>query len=95
MARIVGLSRQAIHKSVKKLQSQGLVQLVQTPHNKKTKNIILTPDGKKLKKNALTIIGEIDRELTDSLGEEKLKQFKEMMIEFIETLDKREFPHGE
>ena len=50
LARILGISRQAVHKTIHKLKDKGYLELKTSKDNKKDKKVIITDSGKAIRK---------------------------------------------
>ena len=77
LANLLGISRQAMHKSVNILVKLGYVTLEVRPSNRKEKIVILTDRGEKLVAFSLKIIAKTEQKMSDFLGREAYKSFIE------------------
>lgn len=76
LAKELNQSRQATHKSIKKLEELDYIKLVQEK-NKKEINISLTKKGNTLLEEANSFIEKLQSQLTKIVGKKELKQFIE------------------
>lgn len=76
LAKELNQSRQATHKSIKKLEELDYIKLVQEK-NKKEINISLTKKGNALLEEANSFIEKLQSQLTKIVGKKELEQFVE------------------
>lgn len=76
LAKELNQSRQATHKSIKKLEELDYIKLVQEK-NKKEINISLTKKGNTLLEEANSFIEKLQSQLTKIVGKKELEQFIE------------------
>lgn len=79
VTRHVGISRQATHKFVKRLEEKGLVEVKKLTDNKKEKGIQLTELGKECFEKNESLKAEIEERIADTIGVEQVKQLKEFL----------------
>jgi DNA-binding MarR family transcriptional regulator len=64
LARILGISRQAVHKTIHKLKDKGYLELKTSKDNKKDKKVIITDSGQAIRElNMLKIFKQIKVEV--------------------------------
>jgi DNA-binding MarR family transcriptional regulator len=68
LARRSGVSRQAVHKTVRELAELGVLSLVDDPGLRNQKLILFTPGGERLIADCRKILAEMDERLTKELG---------------------------
>ena len=78
VAKIMNISRQAVHQTVHKLVNLGFLELISQNGNKKNKIIKITALGQEIRKQGSEHLMEIERKLSWNLGERNL--------EFIKTI---------
>lgn len=78
LARIMNISRQAVHKTAHKLADRGFLKLISEDGNKKNRIIKITTLGQEIRKQGAEHLMEIERKLSWNLGERNL--------EFIKTI---------
>ncbi len=78
VAKIMNISRQAVHQTVHKLVNLGYLELISQDGNKKNKIIKITALGQEIRKQGSEHLMEIERKLSWNLGERNL--------EFIKTI---------
>ena len=76
LARRIGVTRQAIHNTVKELEALGLVNPVVDPTNLSAKLVVLTPQGRENVKAALKAFQDIEASLESRLGPETVQALR-------------------
>lgn len=79
VTRHVDISRQAVHKFIKKLESKGLVEICSLENDKKNKCIVLTKLGEDCYEKNTALKKSIEKKITDNLGVEKVALLKEVL----------------
>ena len=74
IARKLGISRQAIHATLKSMIALDMVQLVSDPTNKRVKIVDLTPTGERMREDAQHAMTVIVEELTNRIGKSNLQK---------------------
>lgn len=75
----VGISRQATHKFIKRLEENGLVEINNLENNKKEKCLHLTQFGKECFEKNDSLKAKLETKIADKIGAEKVKLFKEIL----------------
>jgi DNA-binding MarR family transcriptional regulator len=75
----LGVSRQAVHKTLKELQHQGLVEQQDDPEHKKAVVVTLTDRGVKNHKVAQKKSAEMEQRIIDEFGKEACVFLKQML----------------
>lgn len=88
LAKIVGYTRQAMHKNLKKLESLNYITL-ENDLNKKEKRVKLTTKSKKLLEIANGFILKIETELSDKLGKTQLETYKKNQQQIFNILQEK------
>lgn len=78
----LGITRQAAHNSILRLVGHGVVDIVQSPENRKNKTVVITEKGQQLRKLAAQSIREIEKDCIKRIGKDRL----EMLREILESL---------
>ena len=78
LARIMNISRQAVHKTAHKLVDLGFLELISEDGNKKNRIIKITTLGQEIRKQGAEHLMEIEKRLSWNLGKRNL--------EFIKTI---------
>lgn len=76
LAKILGYSRQAMHKNIKKLEELGYITLSQTD-NKKEKIIKFSQRSKELMKVANSFISSVEDKVVGLIGKDELEVYKQ------------------
>ena len=76
LARIMNISRQAVHKTAHKLVNLGFLELISEDGNKKNRIIKITTLGQEIRKQGAEHLMEIERKLSWNLGERNLEFMK-------------------
>jgi DNA-binding MarR family transcriptional regulator len=75
----VDISRQATHKFIKKLESKGLVEVMNVKHNNKEKCIKLTLFGEECFEKNETLKASLEKKIADNIGEKQLVFLKDIL----------------
>jgi DNA-binding MarR family transcriptional regulator len=79
IARRAGVSRQAVHQTVRELQRLGLVELVPDPANRSAKLVVATDRGRQSTRVALAALAALEVELTRRLGRRRVQALREAL----------------
>jgi len=79
VARRIGVSRQAVYKLLKNLESKGFVTLELDIERRNSKVIVITIEGEKLIGEALGILKEIEVELGESIGVKSVSDLRSVL----------------
>ena len=79
LARIMNISRQAVHKTAHKLVDLGFLELISEDGNKKNRIIKITTLGQEIRKQGAEHLMEIERRLSWNLGERNLEFMKTIL----------------
>jgi len=79
LARIMNISRQAVHKTAHKLVDLGFLELISEDGNKKNRIIKITTLGQEIRKQGAVHLMEIERKLSWNLGERNLEFMKTIL----------------
>lgn len=79
MARVLDISRQAVHASVKRLQALKIVALQSQPGNDRDKLVVVTERGVHAQNTALEQIKIIEAQMADVIGVEVLEQLRRQL----------------
>jgi DNA-binding MarR family transcriptional regulator len=72
----MGISRQAIYRTVREMQGLGLLRLEEDPDRGNQKLVVMTPDGTQLALQARTILAGLEQSLSRRIGAECFAQFR-------------------
>lgn len=76
LARRIGVSRQAVHQTVRELEALGLVEQVPDPANASARLVRLTAEGRRNVAAALTAFADLEAELADRIGADMVAQLR-------------------
>ena len=79
LARRIGISRQAVHKTLAEMVELGLVELVPDPTDQRAKVVTLTPLGRENVVLARRRLAELERELEARIGSELMASLREAL----------------
>ena len=86
LARNLEVSRQAVHKTIHKLQNMGYLELIAKQNNKKDRIIKITNKGEAVKKQGAEHLITIEEKLSWSMGERNLGFMKIIISENLKKL---------
>ena len=81
LARRIGVSRQAVHQTVRELEALNLVQLAPDPSNQSAKLVQLTDRGLKIVEDAIRVFTDIEKQLGDRIGEDNIVLLRQVLEE--------------
>lgn len=81
LAKRMGVSRQAVQKTISTLVDHGLLELRVCPNNRSAKLIKITAEGHRLRSRAKKAIENAERDLARKIGPNKVKLLKEVLCE--------------
>ena len=79
LARRIGVTRQAVHKTINELRALGLLELAPDPMNRSAKLVTLTPAGRENVFVALVAFVDIEAHLADRLGVETVTALRQAL----------------
>ena len=79
IARRLGISRQAIHNTLKSMIDLDMIALVDDPAIRRAKIVSLTPNGEQMRKDAQAAIQLMRKALSERLGAARLAQLGEIL----------------
>ena len=88
VAKIMNISRQAVHQTVHKLVNLGYLELISQDGNKKNKIIKITALGQEIRKQGSEHLMEIERKLSWNLGERNLEFIKTILSSHSKNIKK-------
>ncbi|WP_188206987.1 MarR family winged helix-turn-helix transcriptional regulator [Alkalibacillus aidingensis] len=81
IAKHVDISRQAAHKFINRLEEKGVVSVKRLENNRNAKLLELTELGKQCYEKNETLKAHLENRIAEEIGEERLKQFKQVLKE--------------
>ncbi|WP_420414198.1 MarR family winged helix-turn-helix transcriptional regulator [Roseibium sp.] len=85
LARDRGVTRQSIHSAVHRLVEAGALRLDPVPGNLRDKMPVPTEKGLEARKKAQALVAEMEQELAEKLGREKLETLRGLLQELNEV----------
>ena len=86
LSRVMGISRQAVHKTIHRLMEFGYIELTISPDNKRDRLVSITRKGLKVRERGAKIIREIERKLSKNIGRDNLELIRDLLEENLNTL---------
>ena len=84
LSKVMGLSRQAVHKTTHRLIDNGYLELAISNTNKRDRLVCITPKGLEARKFGASIIKEIEKKLSKSIGRENLELIRDLLIRHLD-----------
>ncbi len=81
LARVLGVTRQAVHHTVHRLVDADVVELIPAEHSRREKLVCITPTGRKVQAIAAENLKKIEAEIARHIGEAKLSTLRALLIE--------------
>jgi DNA-binding MarR family transcriptional regulator len=79
LARRLGVSRQAVHKTVSELERRGILRIDDDPMRGNARKIVYTELGREVNREGAKIIQSIEQQLAQRLGAKQVKQLKALL----------------
>jgi DNA-binding MarR family transcriptional regulator len=79
LSRKLGISRQAVHKTVAELARRGILQLQEDPDRGNSKLVVYTDKGMQVNSVGVAIIESIEIQISRKIGVRPLEQLKELL----------------
>ena len=86
LSRVMGISRQAVHKTTHRLMEFGYIELTISPDNKRDRLVSITRKGLKVRERGAKIIREIEGKLSKNIGRDNLELIRDLLEENLNTL---------
>ncbi len=86
LSRVMGISRQAVHKTTHRLMEFGYIELTISPDNKRDRLVSITRKGLKVRERGAKIIREIEGKLSKNIGRDNLELIRLLLEENLNTL---------
>jgi DNA-binding MarR family transcriptional regulator len=81
IARLRGISRQAVHRTVSGLVERGYLELKLAEGSQRDKVVVITPAGQKLRSTVGEQLEAIEGEIAQTIGRERLEMLREILLE--------------
>ena len=79
IAKHMGISKQAINRTIKDLVESGMIKLIPDTKDKRSKRIVLTERGALITRDATSGLEELENRLAEALGTKKTVQLKQLL----------------
>jgi len=79
IAENVGISRQAIQKTLREMSHAGLIDIIPDPEDRRATVVSFSPRGRPIQEAARHIMGEIERELEQRVGRKQVQQLHDTL----------------
>lgn len=79
VARAMGITRQAVNKTVKEMEAEGYLTLAPDPERRNAKNIVMTARGGALAIAARELLAEAEAQLAGKVGDAAYRQFAQVL----------------
>lgn len=86
LAKTLGISRQAAHKSVRRLLDHGVVELRHLPENKRDKIVVVSDVGNVARIMAAKNLKIIESEIERKVGKKRLEEFRQTLLDLNKDL---------
>ena len=83
IAKAMNVSRQAVHKSVQRLQDRGAVSLHPAPDSRRDKIVVITQTGHDARKLVANNIAIIEQEIENRIGKVRLENLREILKDML------------
>lgn len=81
IARLRGVSRQAIHRTVSGLVDRGYLRLEQAEDNRRDKVVVVTARGQRQREKAGETLRRIEEEIAEVIGRKRLETLRQILME--------------
>ena len=81
IARLRGVSRQAIHRTVTGLVEKGYLRLDPAPGSERDKIVVVTAEGQKLRKQVGQMLKKVEDEIAKAIGKDRLETLRAILKE--------------
>jgi DNA-binding MarR family transcriptional regulator len=89
IAKVRGVSRQAIHMAALRLQALGLIELKLVPNNMRDKHIVFTAEGRRLLKRGAKELADAEAEMAQAIGAANFVKLRKQLVQMDEYLISR------
>jgi DNA-binding MarR family transcriptional regulator len=79
IAENVGISRQAIQKTLREMSHAGLIDIIRDPEDRRATIVSFSPRGQPIQEAARNVMGQIERELEQRVGKKQVQQLHETL----------------
>src|SRR5579875_895945 len=79
LARLVGVSTPAIHQTVHRLETLGLLEVAPNPQSGRSKLVLLTPEGFTRRQEAMKLLSDLEDELAHRIGRRRVTALRDAL----------------
>lgn len=79
MARGLGISRQAVHTTIRQMEKKGIVEMNEDPSNRRLRLVQLTETGQQMRNDGMKAMEMILAELGQRIGKRKVAQLSDIL----------------
>lgn len=83
LARSMGISRQAVHLALRRLEDVGVIRLELMPGSQRDKIAIVTDRGREAQRHVSQLLGQLEQDITDRIGQENLTTLRSILSELV------------
>jgi DNA-binding MarR family transcriptional regulator len=84
LAKVLGISRQAVHMSVRRLLALDVITLASTPGNAKEKTVLLTPRGEQAQTVAGQQVRDLEAECVEAIGATAFEDLRGQLVKLVQ-----------
>jgi DNA-binding MarR family transcriptional regulator len=86
LARVMGLSRQAVHTTVHKLVKAGVIDVVTSDPNRRDKMVRITVYGQQVQRMAAKNLRQIETDMARSIGRDNVELIRSLLMQHLESV---------
>jgi DNA-binding MarR family transcriptional regulator len=87
LSRILSIDNSTLTGLVDRLEKAGLARRDASPNDRRASHVYISPEGTREMKKARSIVGRVNREITDGFTPEELASFKKILRSFFHKFD--------
>ncbi|NTW16071.1 MAG: MarR family transcriptional regulator [Syntrophaceae bacterium] len=87
LSRILSIDNSTLTGLVDRLEKAGLARRDASPNDRRASHVYISPEGTREMKKARSIVGRVNREITDGFTPEELTSFKKILRSFFHKFD--------
>lgn len=87
LSRILSIDNSTLTGLVDRLEKAGLARRDASPNDRRASHVYISPEGVQEMKKARSIVGRVNREITDGFTPEELASFKKILRSFFHKFD--------
>ncbi|MCB9741303.1 MAG: MarR family transcriptional regulator [Alphaproteobacteria bacterium] len=87
LAERTGLTKQAVGQLVKEMEAQGMVRREPDPRDGRAVLVRFTAQGLEAMRHGLGVLGDLESELTEAVGPERMHRLREDLVVLLRALE--------